>query len=170
MYSFSFLTFSYYKRKTVHPPPVYVGYDCSIFSFLCSVLFVLSSLFFLPYHYLSFIDLRIFIILLISSNVSLLNFLLLFSNKIRVITKLPNSEQSNKGKVKTHKYINRQNQSTTENCETRCTLVVCYIGPHWKRVNAQYFYCAYIPEEVYSKNMLCTLHYSIELLNKITII
>ena len=33
--------------------------------------------------------------------------------KIRVITKLPNSEQSNKGKVKTHKYINRQNQSTT---------------------------------------------------------
>jgi hypothetical protein len=32
---------------------------------------------------------------------------------IRVITKLPNSEQSYKGKVKTHKYINRQNQSTT---------------------------------------------------------
>ena len=36
--------------------------------------------------------------------------------KIRVITKLPNSEQSYKGKVKTHKYINRQNQS---NCENR---------------------------------------------------
>jgi hypothetical protein len=33
--------------------------------------------------------------------------------KIRVITKLPNSEQSYKGKVKTHKYIDRQNQSTT---------------------------------------------------------
>jgi hypothetical protein len=32
---------------------------------------------------------------------------------IRVLTKLPNSEQSYKGKVKTHKYINRQNQSTT---------------------------------------------------------
>ena len=32
---------------------------------------------------------------------------------IRVITKLPNSEQSYKGKVKTHKYINRQDQSTT---------------------------------------------------------
>jgi hypothetical protein len=32
---------------------------------------------------------------------------------IRVITKLPNCEQSYKGKVKTHKYINRQNQSTT---------------------------------------------------------
>jgi hypothetical protein len=30
--------------------------------------------------------------------------------KIRVITKLPNSEQSYKGKVKTHKYINRQNK------------------------------------------------------------
>ena len=35
------------------------------------------------------------------------------TEKIRVITKLPNSEQSYKGKVKTHKYINRQNQSTT---------------------------------------------------------
>jgi hypothetical protein len=34
-------------------------------------------------------------------------------NIIRVITKLPNSEQSYKGKVKTHNYINRQNQSTT---------------------------------------------------------
>ena len=79
----------------------------------CRSLFVLSSLFFLPYHYLFFIDLRIFIILLISSNVSLIIVLLLFSNKIRVITKLPNSEQSNKGKVKTHKYINRQNQSAT---------------------------------------------------------
>ena len=32
---------------------------------------------------------------------------------IRVITKLPNPEQSYKGKVKTHNYINRQNQSTT---------------------------------------------------------
>jgi deoxycytidine triphosphate deaminase len=34
--------------------------------------------------------------------------------QIKVITKLPNSEQSYKGKVKTHNYINRQNQSTTE--------------------------------------------------------
>jgi hypothetical protein len=30
-----------------------------------------------------------------------------------VITKLPNSEQSYKGRVETCKYINRQNQSTT---------------------------------------------------------
>ena len=35
---------------------------------------------------------------------------------IRAITKLPNSEQSYKGKVKTHNYINRQNQSTTGKC------------------------------------------------------
>ena len=35
------------------------------------------------------------------------------TQKIKVITKLPNSEQSYKGKVKTHNYINRQNQSTT---------------------------------------------------------
>ena len=34
-------------------------------------------------------------------------------SRIKVITKLPNSEQSYKGKVKTHNYINRQNQSTT---------------------------------------------------------
>jgi hypothetical protein len=32
--------------------------------------------------------------------------------EVRVITKLPNSEQSYKGKVKNHNYINRQNQST----------------------------------------------------------
>jgi hypothetical protein len=32
--------------------------------------------------------------------------------EIKVITKLPNTEQSYKGKVKTHMYINRQNQST----------------------------------------------------------
>ena len=36
-----------------------------------------------------------------------------FLEYIKVITKLPNSEQSYKGKVKTHNYINRQNQSTT---------------------------------------------------------
>ena len=40
-----------------------------------------------------------------------------------VLTKLPNSEQSYKGKVQTHNYINRQNQSTTGN-----------IGPHGKIV------------------------------------
>jgi hypothetical protein len=38
---------------------------------------------------------------------------LLWLLNIRVITKLPNSEQSYKEKVKTHKYTNRQNQSTT---------------------------------------------------------
>ena len=32
---------------------------------------------------------------------------------IRVITKLPNTEQSSKGKGKTHKSTNRLNQSTT---------------------------------------------------------
>jgi len=35
------------------------------------------------------------------------------TNKGNKLTKLPNSEQSYKGKVKTNKYINRQNQSTT---------------------------------------------------------
>jgi hypothetical protein len=37
----------------------------------------------------------------------------LLFDSTRVITKLPNSEQSSKGKVKTHNYINRQIQSTT---------------------------------------------------------
>jgi hypothetical protein len=40
------------------------------------------------------------------------DFYIISINEIRVITKLPHSEQSYKGKVKTHKYINRQNQST----------------------------------------------------------
>ena len=30
-----------------------------------------------------------------------------------IITQFPNSEKSYKGKVKTHKYIKRENQSTT---------------------------------------------------------
>jgi hypothetical protein len=39
--------------------------------------------------------------------------------QIRVIRKLPNSEQSYKGKVKTHNYINRQISQQPENCENR---------------------------------------------------
>ena len=35
------------------------------------------------------------------------------------MTKLPKTEQSFKGKGKTHKSTNRQNQSTTENLENR---------------------------------------------------
>ena len=52
---------------------------------------------------------------------------------IKVITKLPNSEQYYKGKVKTHNYINRQNQSTTENCENRNDpeLVQAFLKKWW---------------------------------------
>ena len=51
-------------------------------------------------------------------------------HKIKVITKLPNSEQSYKGKVKTHNYINRQNQS---NCENRNDpdLVQAFLKKWW---------------------------------------
>jgi hypothetical protein len=50
---------------------------------------------------------------LVKSNENVLKYVDLRKKwQIRVITKLPNSEQSSKGKVKTHKYINRQNQST----------------------------------------------------------
>ena len=34
-------------------------------------------------------------------------------NSMYIRVKLPNSEQSSKGKVKTHKYTNRKNQSAT---------------------------------------------------------
>ena len=45
------------------------------------------------------------------NNISAISWLsVLLVEEIRVITKLPNSEQSYKGKTK---YINRQNQSTT---------------------------------------------------------
>ena len=37
----------------------------------------------------------------------------ILNEAMKVITKLPNSEQSYKGKAQTHNYINRQNQSTT---------------------------------------------------------
>ena len=49
-------------------------------------------------------------------------FVVASQNEIRVKTKLPNSEQSYKGKVKTYKYINRQNQSTTGKLKTVMTL------------------------------------------------
>ena len=44
-----------------------------------------------------------------------------YINSIRVITKIPDSEQSYKGKVKTHNYINRQNQSTISQYERNRT-------------------------------------------------
>jgi hypothetical protein len=49
---------------------------------------------------------------------------------IRVITKLPNSEQSYKGKVKTHNYINSQQP---ENCENRNDpdLVQAFLKKWW---------------------------------------
>jgi hypothetical protein len=47
------------------------------------------------------------------NNFTVISWSVLLVEEIRVITKLANSEQSAKGKVKTHKYINRQNQSTT---------------------------------------------------------
>ena len=52
---------------------------------------------------------------------------------IRVITKLPNSEQSYKGKVKTHKYINRHSSQQLENCENRNDpdLVQAFLKKWW---------------------------------------
>jgi hypothetical protein len=52
---------------------------------------------------------------------------------MKEMTKLPNSEQSYKRKVKTHNYINTQNQSTTENCENRNDpdLVQAFLKTWW---------------------------------------
>ena len=53
--------------------------------------------------------------------------------QIRVITKLPNSEQSSKGKDKTHKYINRQISQQLENCKNRndTDLVQAFLKKWW---------------------------------------
>jgi hypothetical protein len=63
---------------------------------------------------------------LISSYHLIRNQTLLNIVSIRVITKLPNSEQSYKGKVKTHNYINRQS------CIICCLEWSCSIdAKHW---------------------------------------
>jgi hypothetical protein len=74
------------------------------------------------------------------------------SKSTRVITKLPNSEQSYKGKVKTHKNINRQNQSTTGNCENRNDhdLVQSFLKKWWaesdlKRQTSRFHYGSKFP-------------------------
>jgi hypothetical protein len=62
---------------------------------------------------------------------------LIWDTDIRVITKLPNSEQSYKGKVKTHKYINRQISQQPENCEN-CNdpdLVQAFLKKWWFESN-----------------------------------
>jgi hypothetical protein len=55
--------------------------------------------------------------------------------EIKVITKLPNSEQSYKGKVKTHNYINRQNQSTTGKIWKKPKLNSEMTWKIWKKCN-----------------------------------
>ena len=72
--------------------------------------------------------------------------------RVRVITKLPNSEQSYKGH--THNYINRQNQSTTENCENRNDpdLVQAFLKKWWvesdfKAQTSRFHYGSKFPAE-----------------------
>jgi hypothetical protein len=56
-----------------------------------------------------------------------------FSINSRWTQVMKNSEQSYKGKVKTHKYINRKNQSTTRNCENLNDpdLVQAFLNKWW---------------------------------------
>ena len=110
-------------------PPIFsgVGVTRSLVLYVCFVDRCLSfcTFFFWPLCCQFFFDLRILIIfkttiiihykILVEKQLSLL---------IKVITKLPNSEQSYKGKVKTHNYINRQNQSTTGKLWTETMFVL----------------------------------------------
>jgi hypothetical protein len=56
---------------------------------------------------------RLIKMFIVSLKISDYNLFIEIYYQIRVIIKLPNSEQSYKGNVKTHNNINRQNQSTT---------------------------------------------------------
>ena len=67
---------------------------CCVFALFAFVLCTIS------------LDCPFFVALSVFSNVYL-------SGANKGNNKLPNSEQSYKGKIKTHNYINRQNQSTT---------------------------------------------------------
>jgi hypothetical protein len=76
-------------------------------------------------------------------------------SQIRVITKLPNSEQSYKGKVKTHNYINRQNQSTTGKLRKRNDpdLVQAFLKKWWvesnfKAPNLPQSWCNYLLSQI----------------------
>ena len=121
------------------PPEFFLGFSwvgdtrCLVFCVVfCRSLFVILFFFFWPLCCLSFFDLLILITPFVSSNSSCIHLTIylsiwlsiclyiyisystsLWRRQIKVITKLPNSEQSYKGKVKTHNYINRQNQSRT---------------------------------------------------------
>jgi predicted ferric reductase len=76
---------------------------------------------------------------------------------IRVITKLPNSKQSYKGKVKTRKYINRQISQQPENCENRNDpdLVQAFLKIWWVESN---FKAPNLPLSLRLKGSGC--HYS----------
>ena len=69
-----------------------------------------------------------------ASSASFLDLYLEFDDSGQLSTKIYDKrEQSYKGKVKTHNYINRQNQSTTENCENRNDpdLVQAFLKKWW---------------------------------------
>jgi hypothetical protein len=84
---------------------VCVAQGLVVYLMLYRYVFVPLSFFFWTLIVLS-VDFRIMINPVVASN-------MFYYEYIRAITKLPNSEQSYNRKGKTHKYIDRQNQSTT---------------------------------------------------------
>jgi hypothetical protein len=74
---------------------------------------------------------------------------------IRVRTKLPNSEHSYKGKVKTHNYINRQNQSTTLCLTTPLRHLVS--ARNDERMNSDFFF-KYFYAGIVQSNLCWKIH------------
>jgi hypothetical protein len=79
-----------------------------------------------------------------------------------VITKLPNSKQSCKGKVKTHNYINRQNQSTILPPRYNGNIVESGFKHH----QANWFYLFVLYR--YFAGMICGLHKNLVHINFVT--
>jgi hypothetical protein len=73
------------------------------------------------------------------------------------MTTLPNSEQSSKGKVKTHKYINRQINQQPENCENRNDpdlVQDVYISQLIRYARASSNYSDFLKHHLYLRNRL----------------
>ena len=75
--------------------------------YTCRKRFCFSKMALFIHIYINILSLKYCLTFVFLSNLNEINHLNKGNNK------LPNSEQSYKGKVKTHNYINRQNQSTT---------------------------------------------------------
>ena len=99
------------KYKKYYTKNQFVDHCLFFFFFLLSIALSVLSIY---GFWLAFWYLQIYIKQWSCTNVQkILKSTLWRKTSYEVITKLPNTEQSSKGKSKTHKSTNRQNQSTT---------------------------------------------------------